>query len=83
MQLQQAAEASQNAKTNQLARFLFLIPVALLVATLLAWDKVICKFMADETRASSVCTTDPISNNEWWIIMAVICFYYLTTPKKG
>lgn len=76
-QAQQAVEAQYNARTNQLIRFLFVVPVGVILWTYMIWDKVVCKAFSTETQNSSVCTTDPLDGNMWWIIGVVICFYFL------
>lgn len=71
------AEATQNAKTTQLARFAFVIPAAIVFWTLTVWDKVVCKAFSVETQRSSVCTTDPLDQNMWWIIFTIVCFLFV------
>jgi uncharacterized membrane protein (DUF106 family) len=82
-QAQQAIEAQANAHSNQLIRLLFVLPSGIYVFVCMAWDKVACKWMAEATQASSVCTTDKLDDNLWWIVMTVICFYFLTKPRGG
>lgn len=76
------AEAAQNAKTTQLARFAFVIPAAIVIWDLMVWDKVVCKWLSTETQSSSVCTTDPLDQNMWWIIFAIISFLFAQNISK-
>lgn len=79
----QIAEAQYNAKTNQLARFMFVIPVGIIVWTIMVWDKVVCKFLAVATQQSSVCTTDKLDTTTVWIMMTVIGFYFLQNIARS
>lgn len=81
-QAQQAIEAQYNARSNQLIRFCFVIPVGLILWTLLAWDKVVCKWLPVATQHSSVCTTDPLDLNLWRVIWFVIGFYFLQNVSQ-
>lgn len=82
IQAQQAVEAKYNAKSTQLLRASVVVSVAVYVFTCMVWDKVVCKAFSDAVRKSSVCTTDPLDANLWWIVMSVICFLFLTAPPK-
>lgn len=76
-QRQQAVEAQYNARTNQLIRVVFVIPVGVVIWTYMIWDKIICKSFSAATRASSVCSTDALSTEMWWVVYVVIGFYFL------
>lgn len=71
------AEAQYNARTNQLIRFLFVIPVGFVIWWLFIWDKVACKWFVAAVDADRVCTTDKLSIEMWWVIYTVIGFYFL------
>lgn len=63
------AEAQYNARTNNIIRIGFVIPVAVYIWKLIIWDKVIGSWPNY--------STDDLSTNLWWIVLTVIGFYFV------
>lgn len=67
---------------NAAVRVSLTIPVAAFLTKMLLWDKVVGSFYGcanKQIALSSVCTTfrtDPVDQNMWWVIGAVIAFYF-------
>ena len=67
-----------NSPWNNVARFAFLGPFAFYLWWVVAYDKIICKWINSET----VCTTDPLSPWLTGIAGLIIGFYFLGDVSK-
>ena len=64
--------AEAGSRLNALIRALFALPPAIYFAKLYLWDKVL-----------QLGTTDPLSDELWWVATAVIGFYFLHDTARA
>ena len=70
---------------NALARFLLMAPFVVVLWVYIVWDKVACPWWhaAEGTEAiGDICSTDDLSANLWWILFAIIGFYFVTDVTR-
>jgi hypothetical protein len=80
-----------------LMQLAFVIPAAVYINKILIWDKVIGAFdgcagvvkvlpskagYVKYQACQAMYTTDPIDQNMWWIILAIVSFLFVTTIKN-
>lgn len=75
---------------NALARFLLALGPIVILNKILIWDKTIGSFagcsqgldnLAMNIQRCASYTTDPLDVHQWYVIMAVIGFFFLTNRK--
>lgn len=76
--LKQSAEAEY---ITTLTRLGFAFPAAIILWKVYVWDKGIGSLMgcSGDTTGKLEClkfTTDKLDSNLWWVIFAVVCFYF-------
>ena len=72
-------------RLNSVVRVLAAVGPILFISKILVWDKVIGS-IAGCSVANTGCSsfrTDTIDQNMWWVIIAVIAFYFLADKKKS
>lgn len=65
-------------------RSLIAIPPLAILFKIMLWDKVIGSFMHcndDNSYACEIFNTDKLDPNMWWVTIAVVGFYFLTSRK--
>lgn len=71
---------------NASMRFLLALPPLVVLWKILAWDKVVGAFYGCNGRGTgpecNIFITDSLDVNLWWVITAVIGFYFLVTWRK-
>ena len=68
---------------NVVTRTVMAIPAIFIIWKLWIWDKVIgslsgCAGAAGQAEVCQTFRTDPISANEWYVIIAIYAFYFLS-----
>lgn len=83
------AEAGNRTATilNVSIRSLLALNIIVLLSKVFIWDKVVgafvgCRGPAGRTVECVSYGTDGLDPNLWWVVMAVIGFYFITTWKK-
>lgn len=77
--------AEAGSRLNSIIRALAAIGPILFINKILVWDKVIGSIVGCSVSKidCSSFRTDTIDQNMWWVIIAVIAFYFLADKKKS
>ena len=74
-------QGERDSYITNLARIGFALPAAIILWKVFVWDKGIGSLMgcSGDTSGKPECvkfTTDALDSNLWWVVFAVVCFYF-------